>query len=213
MPEHDTPNQDEHTRPNEATPPDATGGSSPTPSLLRRLLDRGAQPYCDVAGIPRLRRAMDNTPFLPWPIRSRHVEAWAANLYYCQTGQLVTRSELQQALLVLEGIALENPEADREIEDAIEEEPLLTMLMVLLTDRNTWEGTASQLLSELTQLAWGHGVNPDRHPAWPVDAARLSSRLRQLTDWLAKAGIVYTYERSAHQRKHSFKRSNDASSS
>jgi hypothetical protein len=156
---------------------------------------------------------MDNTPFLPWPIRSRHVEAWAANLYYCQTGQLVTRSELQQALLVLEGIALENPEADREIEDAIEEEPLLTMLMVLLTDRNTWEGTASQLLSELTQLAWGHGVNPDRHPAWPVDAARLSSRLRQLTDWLAKAGIVYTYERSAHQRKHSFKRSNDASSS
>ena len=213
MPEDDPHNQDEHTHANGDTPAEGSGGNTPAPSVLQLLLESGAQPYCDVAGIPRLRRETDNAPFLPWPIRSRQVEAWAANLYYRQNGQLIGRSELQQALLVLEGIALENPEGDGEIDDVIEEEPVLTMLIVLLTDRNTWEGTASQLLSELTQLAWSHGVNPDRHPAWPVDAARLSSRLRQLTPWLAKAEIIYSYERSAYQRKHSFKRSNDASSS
>jgi len=89
-------------------PPTAAGASPNGPAaivVLQAVLDSGAEPYCDLAGIPRLRRKTDKAEFLPWPIRSRQVEAWIAKLYYEKDKLFVNRSVLQQVSLVLEGIA------------------------------------------------------------------------------------------------------------
>jgi len=195
----------------EAPPPSGEDGA--TIPLVELVLTTGAHPYCDVAGIPRLRRPSDSRDFLPWPIRSRQVEAWVARLFYSHQGTLATQSEIRQVLLVLEGMASENWERDPALEDVIEQEPVLTAVLELLSGQSTWEGTASNLFAELSQIAWRLGIRPDRHPAWPADAPRLSSRLRELRGWLQRAGIEYLYHRSARQRTHFLRKTDDGQAS
>ena len=189
------------------------------PSLLHLVThDAGAEPYMDRAGICRLRRKCDGvdehkTPFLSWPIDSRPIEAWMAKLFYGKTGKFVTRAELVNSILVLEGMAQEKPEEHLQLDEVIEQDPLLACLLhFLATDNVTsssvkqhgWQGTATDLFSKLQSIAFSLGLDLPQHPAWPPDPARLSSRLRGLTSSLKDAGITYTYSRTSKQRTHTF---------
>jgi hypothetical protein len=187
------------------------------PFLLDLVSQARAEPYCDVAGVPYLKWPADSTdgagtPWIAVPMRSRQVQAWLAELYCRHTATLISRAELHQVLLVLEGMAMKHRQADGDspLEDLIEQDPLLAVLLHFLGERDAWSGTATELLAELRREGARLGARVDRHAGWPADPARLTVRLHRLRDCLRRAGIVYTDGRSAHHRLHGFRKAGDS---
>jgi hypothetical protein len=75
-------------------------------------------------------------------------------------------------------------------QDAIEADPVAGAVMELIRKKGFFEGTATQLLSELMAVA---GLNQQSR-RWPKDATRLSSQLRRLPPLLRPEGIEITFD-------------------
>lgn len=80
---------------------------------------------------------------------------------------------------------------DHQNEQVLGESLIATAVRSMLQDRLEWEGTASELLTELTQIALDQGIKTDRERDWPKAANTLSRRLNELKTNLATDGIQY----------------------
>lgn len=77
--------------------------------------------------------------------------------------------------------------------EAAEGDTLGAAILEFMTNRETWQGIAAQLLTALT---------PERPPkGWPTTHRALSGHLRRLVRPLAGAGILVTFERAGHDRR------------
>jgi hypothetical protein len=88
-----------------------------------------------------------------------------------------------------------NREASHDI--VLEATPITTALEKLFTKRSAWEGTAAELLRDLSVTA---AEEERRSAGWPKDTTRLSALLRRITPQLRTIGIEVTFARGARRR-------------
>jgi hypothetical protein len=72
------------------------------------------------------------------------------------------------------------------VEGVIEADPVANAVRALVSKRTAWTGTASELLSELSELT---GDSTARSKEWPNSPRALSGRLRRAATFLRKVGI------------------------
>lgn len=127
------------------------------------------------------------------------LNAW---IYVDELGQLKPGA-MNEALSILEGIALTRPKAC-ELETAVETNPVLEAVLVLLEVEGRIDGTATDLLAILNQISGERDWKLERHPNWPRNGSQLSHMLDTLADLFTEAGYTYWYRRSNGQRLHCF---------
>jgi hypothetical protein len=85
-------------------------------------------------------------------------------------------------------------------ETVIEHEPVADAVCAYMTERDQWQGTAAELLTELT-----HHDHTERCVSqqrdWPRDPAIFGRRLRQATTPLRRAGIEAHVERASSRKR------------
>jgi hypothetical protein len=86
------------------------------------------------------------------------------------------------------------------VEGLVDNDPVAKAIGAMMLSQDAWEGTAAELLVELT--------NYDRTEArvarlahWPKDPARFSKSLRSMAATLAKAGIEVSFGKAADRRR------------
>ena len=80
---------------------------------------------------------------------------------------------------------------NRQHEEAVSASLLSQAILEFMAGRNEWEGTASELKTQLDPIANSTlGIDPtNRQSGWPHDAARLSKELFRLAETLATSGV------------------------
>jgi hypothetical protein len=165
---------------------------------LNIVKKKGAVPFLDAAGEPRLRRKTEGPEDISWPIRSRQTKAWIACLYNDKTNALISRSSIDRVLLCLEGLAEDNDRSDIELCDIIETEPVLGLLIRHVRHEQQVKLVSGDLLNALTKLTKD---SPHlRTRTWPESPEALGRRIRQLLPWIRKAGIGVEFIRDKHHR-------------
>jgi hypothetical protein len=81
---------------------------------------------------------------------------------------------------------------------ALEGSPAAGLVLTLLANRNTWEGTAADLLGELEKLA---NEKVRKRLDWPATARALSGQLRRLAPNLRRAEVAVSFERGTGRRR------------
>ena len=180
-------------------------GNSPTAVPIRRDLDAmktilAMKPelFVDVAGEPRIGLPFAHgdpmRPQSPWSLRHDRVRAEIAEFVFQTAGIILFDQEITRLLYVLEGMAWKDHRIDIELQQALDEEPLVEALFIFLHQPETegrFQDSCSKLLPALTKIGRKNGVDT-RSKAWPKGAAQLSCRLGQLAALLAKCGITVT---------------------
>lgn len=95
--------------------------------------------------------------------------------------------------------------AARRNQEVLVAHPVAAMVAALMEGTATWSGTASELLTQLDELAARHRIDT-RGRSWPRNPQVLSRRLNEIVPNLAAGGIVMARDR-ADQRRLSFRRS------
>lgn len=124
----------------------------------------------------------------PLSIFSAEIEAWVQKLFYDRYEQLLKRRQIDRVLLYLAGRAEDQKQVNIELCDAIEAEPLLRYVIRLVKHEQHVKRTPTDLLQQLNQLAATQPFVLTSH-RWPKDPISLGRRLRQLSEWITKAGI------------------------
>jgi energy-coupling factor transporter ATP-binding protein EcfA2 len=83
----------------------------------------------------------------------------------------------------------------RAVDLTIEASPVAVAVQGFMADRIEWTGTASELLSLLTDSI---GEQAARARGWPKQASAFSGRLRRVAPPLRRIGIDISFEREAH---------------
>lgn len=175
---------------------------TPTPIPIRRdivametILAMKPELYVDVAGEPRIELPFacgdPNRPQSPWSLRHDRVRVEIAAFVFHTAGIILFDQEITRILYVLEGKAWKDHRIDIELQQALDEEPLVEALFIFLHQPETegrFQDSCSKLLTALTKIGRKNGVDT-RSKAWPKGAASLSCRLGQLEALLAKCGI------------------------
>jgi hypothetical protein len=79
-------------------------------------------------------------------------------------------------------------------------DPLVHAISLFMNDRETWEGTATELKQELDTLAEGAQEIDTADRRWPADAARLSIALVERSAEMAAEGIAVSRGYKGHER-------------
>lgn len=85
---------------------------------------------------------------------------------------------------------------DRQNEEAINEHPVATTIFSFMEGKTSWQGTCTQLLSELETIAGTLKINT-RHALWPKAPQALSRRLNEVKTNLDTVGISIVLGRGA----------------
>jgi hypothetical protein len=83
------------------------------------------------------------------------------------------------------------------VEHSLESDPVAVVLRKFMESREEWEGTATELLGELSDVA---GDLVSRSKAWPKAANSLSNRLRRASTFLRASGIEIDWEENSRPR-------------
>ncbi|MCP4006334.1 MAG: toprim domain-containing protein [bacterium] len=89
---------------------------------------------------------------------------------------------------------------DARHEEVLANSPVAMMVQELVAEDQRWEGTPSELLKRLGQLAEQYEVNT-KHQSWPKAAHVLTLRLNELRTNLAAVGIRIDLGRTARSRR------------
>ncbi len=84
-------------------------------------------------------------------------------------------------------------------DEVLESNPVAQMVVTLMRDRVSWDGTPSELLRELDRLADTHHVDT-RAKSWPKSSAWLTKRLNEVRTNLSAAGLNVEYNRESASR-------------
>ena len=83
---------------------------------------------------------------------------------------------------------------------ALESSPVAKALIEFMDDQNHWEGTFTELLSELESVAVRLKINMSKEKLWPKAANALSARLNEIKVDLAEVGITVDYIKDPRTR-------------
>ena len=119
-----------------------------------------------------------------WPLTAQRVRSWLDELSWHWTAELLKPSEADAILRVLDGRAWTVRRRD-----AVERDPLIEAVGQLMSARRQWQGSMSDLLTTLTNLAQTRNLLRPGAP-WPGGPATLSARLRARTRRLEPAGVT-----------------------
>jgi hypothetical protein len=86
---------------------------------------------------------------------------------------------------------------DEAVEGVIDGDPIGAAVRTLVVERAEWEGTASELLGVLGEIA---GDRVARSKSWPSTPRALSGRLRRAATFLRKVGIELSFDRTGKAR-------------
>lgn len=89
---------------------------------------------------------------------------------------------------------------DKQNEEAIEASPVGIALLGFVEDNDFWEGTASELLSELERLTIKLKIDT-RSRDWPKSASSLSRKIQLIQSNLADKGIMVVRDEKARPRR------------
>ena len=82
---------------------------------------------------------------------------------------------------------------DEAVEGVIEADPVAMAVRAFMAEQTVWTGTASDLLSSLSEAA---DERIAKAKTWPVNARALSGRLRRAATFLRKIGIEIDFARA-----------------
>jgi putative DNA primase/helicase len=82
-------------------------------------------------------------------------------------------------------------------ESVLDDSPVARTIRAFVADANSWTGTASELLDELSAMA---GERDLASKAWPRRPKVLSSILRRIAPQLRTTGVVVDFDRSTNSR-------------
>ena len=83
------------------------------------------------------------------------------------------------------------------VDNVIEADPVAAAVRTLMSTHTEWEGTATQLLTVLANVA---GEKVANAKGWPQDSRLLSGRLRRAAPFLRRVGIVMEFSRRGKSR-------------
>ena len=86
---------------------------------------------------------------------------------------------------------------DEAVETVLDADPVSDSLRKLMATQTEWNGTASELLKALDELA---GDRDAKAKSWPGNARALTNRLRRAATFLRKIGIEIVLSREGHAR-------------
>lgn len=89
---------------------------------------------------------------------------------------------------------------DKQNEEAIEASPVGVAVLSFMEDQDNWEGTASDLLSELEKLTIKLKIDT-RSRDWPKSAASVSRRIQLIQANLSEKGIIVVRDDKARPRR------------
>jgi len=144
------------------------------------------QPYIE---LPLIAKADKRKPY---PIKHRRVVADLAGFVWKKGGLMPSRSAIGVILRILESKAWENERSAPNIQDAMDEDPLLESVLIYLElpeIDGSFHGTCTKLLNELEKRTKKYGCDI-RHKSWPKGATQLSKRLKALESVLNQAGFA-----------------------
>jgi hypothetical protein len=84
------------------------------------------------------------------------------------------------------------------VDDVVESDPLAQAIVVLMAERQSWSGTATELLDALTPNADDERRRLPK--SWPKSAAAMSGALKRLAPALLQVGVDCQQVRTARQR-------------
>ena len=82
--------------------------------------------------------------------------------------------------------------------DVIESDPVAESIRLLVDSQQSWEGTASELLSKLESITDERTVKSKR---WPANAQVLSRQLKRVAVSLRQVGVEISFQRLAQSRQ------------
>ena len=175
-------------------------------AAVEAILGVGAEPYCDSAGMPRLRLPTGTgEPEGRAPVRigSGEMRAWVAELLYRTTGVVLSGREFADVGWILRGIA-EKKRQPLECADAVERDPVLATVIAFIEDQREggYSGTATELLKDLLYECERFGFLRRDDRRWPKSGGRLGYRLEVWKPSLEEAGVVHEFHRFSYQRVH-----------
>lgn len=169
---------------------------------LKAVLVSDMEVYVDSLGQPSIKlpaRDGDND-FRVWLLHSERVLEWMERYIWQQFGFVLQIQELKRIRLILKDKARDNCHANLDLQVALDEDPLLEVLLIFLDEKKSFEGTCTKLLEKLMETAKQKAIG-QHSSVFPNDAAVLGRRIRSLTPLLEKAGVrVECGRRSAYQR-------------
>jgi hypothetical protein len=86
---------------------------------------------------------------------------------------------------------------DNAVDDVIEADPVASAIRGMMQGRETWSGTASELLIVLPRYA---DAGVPKTKSWPPTARSLGNRVRRAATFLRKVGIDITFSREGKTR-------------
>jgi hypothetical protein len=167
---------------------------------LELILSNGPEVYVNIVGEPCI-----CLPFVPgpnrsaWHLKHERVRAEIAGFIWEELQLVLYDHELSRMLRILESQAWRDQRIDIDLKEAIDRDPLLEGLLILLADSDSKDGVnlkASELLKQLEKKARLNGVDTQHH-SWPKGAAQLSRRIEELSSLLAEAGITFERGRNS----------------
>jgi len=81
------------------------------------------------------------------------------------------------------------------IDDVLDASPVANAIRLFMAPRESWTGTATELLEALSELVVG---NPDR--SWPKSGRGMSGQLRRAAPFLRQAGLNVSMDQKSTDR-------------
>lgn len=178
-------------------------------TALQRILATEPELFCDSVGQARIR--LPASPRVPdkdapdlldkdaWGLRSHRVRAWIADFAWEAAKHVLQDREIDRIINILEGKAWQDRRRNLELEEAIEHDPVLEALLLLMENERTFSDTMTVLLKQLKNVATQAGLDV-KSKNWPRGAPQLSIRMGNLERFLAAANITTKRERSGYRR-------------
>lgn len=181
-----------------ATPPDSTDNDGDVIAVVRqpafaleRILAMKPELFINVVGQPTigLPSSPERIQQKIWPLRSERVKAWIAEFTWDQSQIVLAEREIDRIVTVLVGKAWHDSRHDVELTDAMDQDPLLEALLILMHEHAIFDKTCTALQTALDQVAREAGLDT-KDRLWPKGAPQLSRRIEELKPLLKRGHVT-----------------------
>jgi len=151
------------------------------------------KPFVDSIGIPCVEISIDKQSGHKrvWPINHPRIRAMIAAEVYRSNDLVCFDKEITRVINILAGNAWNNPREDLDGEMALDENPLVEAIHILVHQpecSGSFDGNCSKLLTQLNKVARKHQLDA-KSPSWPKTAAHLSKSILDHSSDLERLGI------------------------
>ena len=158
---------------------------------LKQILATQPELFINIVGQPtvRLSGPTERPHAESWPLRSGRVKAWIAEFMWDLSCIVLAEREIDRIITVLIGKAWHDPRHDTELTEALDADPLLEALVILMHEHAVFDKSCTALKATIDHVARSAGVDT-RDTLWPKGAPQLSRRIEKLKPLLKRAGIT-----------------------